>query len=86
MEPVFTYTRTGYSFTVYPNRIETHDTSGFGAFTGGKRESYPIKNISDVTISGVLRKLKITMNNGKAQEFMLGTESEEARQAILPLL
>lgn len=86
-EPIFIYERTGFSLKVYKNRIDISDKSGFGAaLTGGKQQSILMRNITDVTIKGITRKLHITTSDNKTHEFVLGTKSEEARQAILSVL
>lgn len=87
MEPIYTYSRTGFSFTVYTNRIDIVDTSGFGAaLTGGKKETILFRTITAVDVKGMTRKLHITTADGKTREFNLGGKSEEARQAIVALL
>lgn len=86
-DPVFKYERTGFSFHVYPNRIDIVDKSAFGAvFTGGKRETILLRNVTGVSVAGATRKLKISTSDGKSQDFNLGPKSEDARQAIVELL
>lgn len=87
MEPTYTYSRVGFSFTVYANRIDIVDKSAFGAFfTGGKKETILLRNITSVDVKGMTRKLTITTSDNKAREFNLGGKSEQARQAIVALL
>lgn len=86
-EPAFTYTRIGFEFRVYHNRIDILDKSGFGAkLSGGKRETILLRNVTDVTVKGLTKKLSITTSDAKTHEFNLGPKSDEARQAILSAL
>jgi hypothetical protein len=86
-EPIFVYERTGLSFKVYRNRIDVLDKSGFGAYwTGGKQQTILLRNVTDVTVQGLTKKLRITTNDGKSHEFQLATKGDEARQAIVSVL
>lgn len=86
-EPIYIYERTGFSFKVYRNRIEIVDKSAFGAvFTGGKKETILLRAVTNVTIEGLTKKLKVTTNDEKKHEFNLGVKSEEAKQAIVSVL
>jgi hypothetical protein len=76
-EPAFTYERTGFRFTVYPNRIEVEDRA---------KETILLRNVTDVSVGGLLRQLRVTTNDRKQREFNLGPKAEEARQAIAAML
>jgi hypothetical protein len=85
--PLFRYSRSGFTFEVYANRIEITDTSGFGSkMSGGKQQVIPIRSVSSVTVEGMARRLFITTNDGRRQEFNLGGDAAKARQAIMGLL
>lgn len=79
--PLFHYTRTGFTFSVYQNRIEITK----GAILPHP-EVIPIRSISSVETKGLTRKLCINTNDGKKHEFQLGLDNENARQSILSLL
>lgn len=86
-EPIFTYSRPGFTFTVIGNRIDIVEKSGcLGFLSGGKRQSFVGRNIASVTVEGMTRKLKITTNDGKASLFNLGAQAEQARQAVLQIM
>lgn len=78
--PVFSYARTGFKLDVYPNRVEVEEKAGL---LRHKRHTIPIRSISNVSVEGITRKLRITTNDGKTQDFNLANKAEEARQAIL---
>lgn len=84
--PLYTYTRTGFEFRVYPNRIEVVDKSAFGAaFTGGARETILLRSVTDVGVDG-LTHLTVTTQDGKRRKYLLGKDREDARQAIVAAL
>jgi hypothetical protein len=85
-EPIFRYHRTGFTFEVYPNRIEVTEKKGLSAFTGGNKHSILARTITGVEMKGITRKLSITTNDGKRTEYQLGTEGEAAREAVLSIL
>jgi hypothetical protein len=84
--PLFRYARAGFSFEVYPNRVEVLDKSGLTGRFAPKRETIPARTIAGVDVKGITRKLTITTNDGRAHEFNLGGQHEDARQAILGTL
>lgn len=77
MEPIFEYKRLGFSFTVYPNRIETSSGTMFK-----KHSSLLMRNVTDVTLtrSG---QLEVMTSDGKKHKFIIGLTAPQARQAIL---
>lgn len=78
-QTVFEYKRFGFSFTVYTNRIEVID----GAFISlAKKDTILLKNIADVAVKGLTRRLYITLNSGVTKEYNIGTQSEAAKTAI----
>jgi len=86
-EPLFRYHRVGFTFSVYRNRIDVVDKSGmFGMLGAGKNETILLRSVTDVTIEGAARKLKITTSDGRKREFILGPKGKEARETILSLL
>ena len=83
MKPVFTYNRFGFFFSVYENRIEIHE----GVYNAlAKKTSILLKNVSSVTVVGLTRKLEIKTNDGKTFTYNVGTQSEDAKNAISNLL
>lgn len=84
--PLFRYTRAGFTFEVYPNRVEVLDKSGLMGRVSPKRETIPVRTIAGVDVKGMTRKLTITTNDGTAHTYNLGGQHEDARQAILGTL
>jgi len=82
-EPVFEYSRTGFKFTVFPNRIETES---MGAFFKKNRQTVLLKTVTTIEITGLTKQLKLTTVDGKKWEWQLGTKGDEARDAIAALL
>lgn len=85
-EPLFRYHRTGFTFEVWPNRVEITEKKGLSAFTGGNKHSILARTITGVEIKGITRKLSISTNDGKRNEYQLGTDGEKAREAVLSIL
>lgn len=81
-EPTFRYERFRFTFTVYPNRIEVEEKGTFST----KKEAVLLRNVTDVVRQGVQGKLRITTNDGRTREWLIGTRADEARDAILSLL
>lgn len=80
MEPLYTYKRAGFTFEVYPNRIDIVE----GAVLK-KRESIMMRSVTDVQVTRTNR-LRITTQDGRTREYVLGTNYDEARLAILNVL
>ena len=85
--PVFQYSRYGFRFFVYPNRVEVDTRRGcLGIRTGGKHETILSRTISSVSVQGVSQQLRITTSDGKKHDFNVGAKGDQARQAILSVL
>ena len=83
MEKVFEYSRFGFTFTVYPNRIEVSE----GPWKSiAKKTTLLIRNIASVEIKGMSRKLFIRMNDNTTHEYIIGLEVENAVSAINGLM
>jgi hypothetical protein len=82
METLFHYDRTGFTFDVFPNRIEVAEK---GLFKTNKT-TILIKTITNVEIVGITKKLKITTQDKKTHEFQIGTNAPAARDTILAQL
>lgn len=79
--PAFSYSRFGFALDVYPNRIEVVSGTWIK-----KREAILLRNVTDVQVAGVTRKLTVVTNDGKKHEFNVGTKSEDARATIAGLI
>jgi hypothetical protein len=81
-DALFHHERRGFSLTVYPNRIDTMTK----AVLTTKRETILLRNVTNVEINGLVKKLHITTNDGTTRAYFVGPDPEPARQAILSAL
>lgn len=77
-EPVYRYHRLGFTFEVWPGRIEIAERGAFGT----KRRTIPIRAIDAVEAAGVTGKLRIIAGKDR-YEFTIGRDRDQARDAIL---
>lgn len=83
VEPLFRYHRAGFTFEVFPNRLEIAERKMFST----KRETVPIRKISSVSVVGVSKShLEVATDDGKKAKWLLGTDAPAARAAIVELL
>jgi hypothetical protein len=80
---VYEYSRFGFEFRAYPNRIEIKQRS----LLFWKRETILVKSIVDVELVGIGRTaLEIKTIDGKKHRYTLGVHAEEARAKLMELL
>lgn len=77
----FQYTRFGFRFTVWINRIEVAQRGMFA----WKSDTLLIRNITDVGVR-LGGKLRITLSDGGVREYVLGSKADAARVSILALI
>ncbi len=81
-EPVFEYSRTGFSFKVFANRIDVEKQ----AILGKKKETILLRNVSSIEVKKATGKIVIKTNDKETKEYIIGIKVEDAHSAILPLL
>jgi len=86
-EPTFTYARAGFALRVHRNRVDILDTSeARTALSDGTHETILLRDVTDVAVTGLARKLSITTSDGTTYAFNVGTTGDAARQAIVDAL
>lgn len=75
-DSLFHYSRFGFAFDVYANRIETVKGTLMK-----RRLTIPMRQVSGVEVKGATRKLHVNTDSGK-HEFNLGGKAEDARAVI----
>ena len=71
---MYEYNRDGLIFEVFRDRIDVTQKK--------KHQTIPMSSVSEVTVVGRLKVLKITTTDGKEYQYQLGRSGEEARGAI----
>lgn len=80
---VYEYTRPGFEFRVYENRIEVRERK----LLGWKRNTILVKSITDIELLGVAKAtLWIKTIDRKEHRYQLGRHAEEARAALVELM
>lgn len=84
MEKLFEYKRFGFSLVVYPNTIAVVDKSGgLKGLAAPRQTDILIKNITGIYLSGLTRKLRMTLNDGTYREFPIyGKDSEKVIEIV----
>lgn len=73
-ESIYEYFRDGFSFEVFRDRIDITVKK--------KHQTIPVSSVSEVTVVGRTKVLKITTTDGKEYQYQMGRMGEEARGAI----
>lgn len=81
-DPVFEYSRAGFKFQVFTNRIDIEQQ----AILGKKKESILLRNVSSVEVKKATGKIVLKTNDKSQKEYIIGLKVEEAYNAIMPLL
>jgi len=82
-EPLASHRRTGFSLTVYPNRIEVEER---GLMALRKTQTVLLRNIAGVDLPRTKAHIVVKTNDGKRYKWVCGGDTETIYQAIMAAL
>lgn len=82
-EPLFIHERYGFSFKVYRNRIDIVERQFIGT---KKTTTHLLRQVASVEVKPIGGKLILVLTDNKKHEYIIGTQADEARQAIVSVL
>lgn len=83
-DALFHYSRMGFSFFIYSNRVEVEETKGL--LRQKHRTTIMLKQIASVSTGGIPPQLTIRTTDNAETKYLVGTRYEEARQVLVGLL